>query len=78
MEADAHLGLANRLAAPFAQRVFLSFPIDGRGAAEILRHRSADPDARKRALPGGGAAALQASCNGPVLFVFGGSWARTV
>jgi UDP-N-acetylglucosamine--N-acetylmuramyl-(pentapeptide) pyrophosphoryl-undecaprenol N-acetylglucosamine transferase len=30
MEADAHLGLANRLAAPFARRIFLSFPIDGR------------------------------------------------
>jgi UDP-N-acetylglucosamine--N-acetylmuramyl-(pentapeptide) pyrophosphoryl-undecaprenol N-acetylglucosamine transferase len=30
MEADAHLGLANRLAAPFARRVFLSFPITGR------------------------------------------------
>jgi UDP-N-acetylglucosamine--N-acetylmuramyl-(pentapeptide) pyrophosphoryl-undecaprenol N-acetylglucosamine transferase len=29
-EADAHLGLANRLAAPFAKRVFLSFPIKGR------------------------------------------------
>jgi UDP-N-acetylglucosamine--N-acetylmuramyl-(pentapeptide) pyrophosphoryl-undecaprenol N-acetylglucosamine transferase len=29
-EADAHLGLANRLATPFARRVFLSFPIEGR------------------------------------------------
>src|SRR5687768_15179489 len=29
MEADAHLGLANRLARPFAKRVFLSFPIEG-------------------------------------------------
>jgi UDP-N-acetylglucosamine--N-acetylmuramyl-(pentapeptide) pyrophosphoryl-undecaprenol N-acetylglucosamine transferase len=29
-EADAHLGLANRLAAPLARRVFLAFPIDGR------------------------------------------------
>ena len=29
MEADAHLGLANRLAAPFARRVFLAFPIAG-------------------------------------------------
>jgi UDP-N-acetylglucosamine--N-acetylmuramyl-(pentapeptide) pyrophosphoryl-undecaprenol N-acetylglucosamine transferase len=29
-EADVHLGLANRLAAPFAKRVFLSFPIPGR------------------------------------------------
>jgi UDP-N-acetylglucosamine--N-acetylmuramyl-(pentapeptide) pyrophosphoryl-undecaprenol N-acetylglucosamine transferase len=27
-EADAHLGLANRLAAPFAQRVFLAYSID--------------------------------------------------
>jgi UDP-N-acetylglucosamine--N-acetylmuramyl-(pentapeptide) pyrophosphoryl-undecaprenol N-acetylglucosamine transferase len=30
MEADAHLGLANRLAAPFARRIFLAFPIEGR------------------------------------------------
>ena len=29
-EADAHLGLANRLAAPFARRVFLAYAIDGR------------------------------------------------
>jgi len=29
-EADAHLGLANRLAAPFARRVFLAYEIAGR------------------------------------------------
>jgi UDP-N-acetylglucosamine--N-acetylmuramyl-(pentapeptide) pyrophosphoryl-undecaprenol N-acetylglucosamine transferase len=29
-EADAHLGLANRLAAPFARRVFLAYDIPGR------------------------------------------------
>jgi UDP-N-acetylglucosamine--N-acetylmuramyl-(pentapeptide) pyrophosphoryl-undecaprenol N-acetylglucosamine transferase len=29
-EADAHLGLANRLAAPFAKRVFLAYTIPGR------------------------------------------------
>ena len=29
-EADAHLGLANRLAAPFARRIFLSYPLGGR------------------------------------------------
>jgi UDP-N-acetylglucosamine--N-acetylmuramyl-(pentapeptide) pyrophosphoryl-undecaprenol N-acetylglucosamine transferase len=34
MEADAHLGLANRLAAPFAKRVFLAFPIEGREGAK--------------------------------------------
>ncbi len=33
-EADAHLGLANRLAAPFAKRVFLAYPVDGRGAGK--------------------------------------------
>jgi len=30
-EADSHLGLANRLAAPFAKRVFLAYPIEGHG-----------------------------------------------
>jgi UDP-N-acetylglucosamine--N-acetylmuramyl-(pentapeptide) pyrophosphoryl-undecaprenol N-acetylglucosamine transferase len=30
-EADAHLGLANRLAAPLAQRVFLAFPLGVHG-----------------------------------------------
>jgi UDP-N-acetylglucosamine--N-acetylmuramyl-(pentapeptide) pyrophosphoryl-undecaprenol N-acetylglucosamine transferase len=29
-EADAHLGLANRLAAPLADRVFLAYPLPGR------------------------------------------------
>jgi UDP-N-acetylglucosamine--N-acetylmuramyl-(pentapeptide) pyrophosphoryl-undecaprenol N-acetylglucosamine transferase len=29
-EADAHFGLANRLAAPFAKRIFLSYPIETR------------------------------------------------
>jgi UDP-N-acetylglucosamine--N-acetylmuramyl-(pentapeptide) pyrophosphoryl-undecaprenol N-acetylglucosamine transferase len=33
-EADAHLGLANRLAAPFARRVFLAYPVPGREAAK--------------------------------------------
>ena len=28
-EADAHLGLANRLAAPFAKRVYLAYPLPG-------------------------------------------------
>jgi UDP-N-acetylglucosamine--N-acetylmuramyl-(pentapeptide) pyrophosphoryl-undecaprenol N-acetylglucosamine transferase len=32
-EADAHLGLANRMATPFARRVFLAYPVPGRDAA---------------------------------------------
>src|SRR5204863_1224273 len=35
-EADAHLGVANRLAAPFAKRVFLAFPIE---ALEASKHK---------------------------------------
>ena len=33
-EADAHLGLANRLAAPFARRVYLAYPVAGRGGTK--------------------------------------------
>ena len=33
-EADAHLGLANRLAAPFARRVFLAYGIPGRNGSK--------------------------------------------
>src|SRR5438477_4325622 len=35
LEADAKLGLANRLAAPFASRVFLAAPIPGHGGAKF-------------------------------------------
>ncbi|MGC9974848.1 MAG: UDP-N-acetylglucosamine--N-acetylmuramyl-(pentapeptide) pyrophosphoryl-undecaprenol N-acetylglucosamine transferase [Gaiellaceae bacterium] len=72
-EADAHFGLANRLAEPFARRVFLSFPIAGRGkdkyrvSGRPLPERSRLPEraqARQRfGLPE----------QGPVLLVFGGS-----
>jgi len=40
-EADSHLGVTNRLLAPVAKRVFLAFPIDGRGARRRLRRRAA-------------------------------------
>jgi UDP-N-acetylglucosamine--N-acetylmuramyl-(pentapeptide) pyrophosphoryl-undecaprenol N-acetylglucosamine transferase len=71
-EADAHLGLANRLAAPFAQRVFLAYPVTGRdGPKYRVVGRPVRPvmavspaEARKRfGLPEGGR----------VLLVFGGS-----
>ena len=32
-EADSHLGVSNRLLAPFARRVCLAFPMEGRTAA---------------------------------------------
>jgi UDP-N-acetylglucosamine--N-acetylmuramyl-(pentapeptide) pyrophosphoryl-undecaprenol N-acetylglucosamine transferase len=73
MEADAHVGLANRLAAPFAERVFLSFPVEGKGRPKYkvtgrpIPARS-QPVARSEARRRFGLPA-----NGPVLVVFGGS-----
>ena len=73
MEADAHLGLANRLAAPFARRVFLSFPIPGnkppkyRVTGRPIPARSqpvAREEARRR---------FDLPRDGPVLLVAGGS-----
>ncbi len=72
-EADAHLGLANRLAAPFARRVFLSFPIDGLGPPKY-RVTGRPIPARSRAVPRGDARRrFQLPEDGPVLLVFGGS-----
>jgi UDP-N-acetylglucosamine--N-acetylmuramyl-(pentapeptide) pyrophosphoryl-undecaprenol N-acetylglucosamine transferase len=72
-EADAHLGLANRLGAPFARRVFLAFPIEGLDGAKYTvvgrpipaRSRPVPrPEARRR---------FELPAEGPVLLVFGGS-----
>jgi UDP-N-acetylglucosamine--N-acetylmuramyl-(pentapeptide) pyrophosphoryl-undecaprenol N-acetylglucosamine transferase len=35
-EADSHLGVANRLLAPLARRVFLAFPIEGRSGSKWM------------------------------------------
>lgn len=74
MEADAHLGLANRLAAPFARRVFLAFPVEGRRPPKYRvtgRPVPARSDAR---VPRDEARArFELPAEGPVLLVFGGS-----
>jgi UDP-N-acetylglucosamine--N-acetylmuramyl-(pentapeptide) pyrophosphoryl-undecaprenol N-acetylglucosamine transferase len=44
-EADSHLGLTNRLLAPFAERVFLSFPIAGRDGTKYRLTGRPVPDA---------------------------------
>lgn len=73
MEADAHLGLANRLAAPFARRVFLSFPIAGREGSKY-RVTGRPIPASSRAMPRDESRLLFGLPeNGPVLLVFGGS-----
>jgi UDP-N-acetylglucosamine--N-acetylmuramyl-(pentapeptide) pyrophosphoryl-undecaprenol N-acetylglucosamine transferase len=70
-EADAHLGLANRLAAPFAKRVFLSFPIPGRVPPKYEVVGRPLP-AKARALPREEARAqFGLPPDGPVLLVAG-------
>jgi UDP-N-acetylglucosamine--N-acetylmuramyl-(pentapeptide) pyrophosphoryl-undecaprenol N-acetylglucosamine transferase len=71
-EADAHFGLANRLAAPFARRVFLAYPIGGReppkyrvtGRPVPEREPVSREEARRR---------FELPADGPVLLVAGGS-----
>ena len=58
-EADSHLGVANRLLAPFAERVFLAFDLPGRTGREVGGHRPARPGRRRRRRPGGGARPLR-------------------
>jgi UDP-N-acetylglucosamine--N-acetylmuramyl-(pentapeptide) pyrophosphoryl-undecaprenol N-acetylglucosamine transferase len=73
MEADAHLGLANRLAAPFARRVFLAFPIPGRGGEKYQVTGRPIP-ARSLPLPREEARRqLELPAEGTLLLVSGGS-----
>ena len=71
-EADAHLGLANRLAAPFARRVFLSYSIGGRDGAKYVVTGRAIPSAHLDADRLAGRARFGLPADGPVLAVFGG------
>ncbi len=72
-EADAHLGLANRLAAPLARRVFLAFPLEGRH--EGAKYRVTGRPVRRLELPPKEEARRRFSLpvDGPALLVFGGS-----
>jgi UDP-N-acetylglucosamine--N-acetylmuramyl-(pentapeptide) pyrophosphoryl-undecaprenol N-acetylglucosamine transferase len=72
-EADAKLGLANRLAAPFAQHVFLALPVAGRDGGKYSAVGRPIPS-RSRAVPRADARErLELPADGPVVLVFGGS-----
>ena len=78
-EADAHLGLANRLASPFVRRLFLAYP--DRGRERRRRASSAGRFRRELAAVARGEArrTLGLPQDGPVVLVFGGSQgARTL
>jgi UDP-N-acetylglucosamine--N-acetylmuramyl-(pentapeptide) pyrophosphoryl-undecaprenol N-acetylglucosamine transferase len=72
-EADAHLGLANRLAAPFARRIFLAFPVEGLDGEKYSvvgrpipkRSQPTPRDVARRR--------FELPAEGPVVLVFGGS-----
>ena len=72
-EADAHLGLANRLAAPFARRVFLSYPIPGRTAEKYRVTGRPIPDSSRPRPRAEARRLLGFADEQPLLFVFGGS-----
>ena len=73
LEADAHLGLANRLAAPFATRVFLALPVDGRSDSKY-RVTGRPVPRRSRTIPAADARLrFELPREGPVLLVLGGS-----
>jgi UDP-N-acetylglucosamine--N-acetylmuramyl-(pentapeptide) pyrophosphoryl-undecaprenol N-acetylglucosamine transferase len=70
-EADAHLGLANRLAAPFARRIFLAYPIETRYREKV---RVVGRPIPARSLPVSQDEAreiFELPQDGPVLGVFG-------
>jgi len=71
-EADAHLGLANRLAAPFARRVFLAYAIPGRGGGKYRVVGRPTPVAHLGAERDESRAHFGLPLDRPVLAVFGG------
>ena len=71
-EADAHLGLANRLAAPFARRVFLALPV-GRDGGKYREVGRPIPAISRAAAREEARARLGLPADGPVVLVFGGS-----
>jgi UDP-N-acetylglucosamine--N-acetylmuramyl-(pentapeptide) pyrophosphoryl-undecaprenol N-acetylglucosamine transferase len=73
MEADAHLGLANRLAAPFTKRIFLAFPIEGREGAKYRVTGRPIPARNKPTSKAEGRRVFDLPPRARVLLVFGGS-----
>ena len=70
-EADAHLGLANRLAAPFARRIFLAYEIAGRNGAKYRVTGRPVPAAHRGVSKQDGRARFGLPADGPVIAFFG-------
>jgi UDP-N-acetylglucosamine--N-acetylmuramyl-(pentapeptide) pyrophosphoryl-undecaprenol N-acetylglucosamine transferase len=73
LEADAHLGVANRLLRPFVRRFCLSFPIEGLEPPRyVVTGRPLAPG-QLDATPGDGREVFALRADLPVVLVFGGS-----
>jgi len=70
-EADAHLGLANRLAAPFAKRIFLAYPITGREGSKVRVVGRPIPARSRGISKEAGREIFELPAEGPVLLVTG-------
>jgi UDP-N-acetylglucosamine--N-acetylmuramyl-(pentapeptide) pyrophosphoryl-undecaprenol N-acetylglucosamine transferase len=79
MEADSRLGAANRLAAPFAKRVTLAFPLAGRGSKRYVVTGRPVRKSVRDATRVSGRSALGIPSEETAVLVFGGSQgARTL
>jgi UDP-N-acetylglucosamine--N-acetylmuramyl-(pentapeptide) pyrophosphoryl-undecaprenol N-acetylglucosamine transferase len=70
-EADAHVGLANRLAVPFARRVFLAYQVAGRNGSKYRVVGRPVPSAHMGSTREAGRSRFGLPADGPVLAVFG-------
>jgi UDP-N-acetylglucosamine--N-acetylmuramyl-(pentapeptide) pyrophosphoryl-undecaprenol N-acetylglucosamine transferase len=72
-EADSHLGMSNRMLAPFAARVCLAFPISGRTGPRYLVTGRPVPPGTESGDREAARARLGVAPDAPCLLVFGGS-----
>ena len=72
-EADSHLGVSNRMLAPFAERVCLAFPIEGRTGRKWLVTGRPVPSGTEGGDRVGARKRLGIPPDGPCVLVFGGS-----
>jgi UDP-N-acetylglucosamine--N-acetylmuramyl-(pentapeptide) pyrophosphoryl-undecaprenol N-acetylglucosamine transferase len=78
-EADAHLGLANRLAAPFVRRIFLAYPIETRHRGKVRVVGRPIPSRMQPMSQQEAREIFELPQDGPVLGVFGAlAGARTL
>ena len=70
-EADAHLGLANRMAAPFARRLFLAYEVPGHDGAKVRVVGRPIPVAHRGASRSEGRERFGLDADAPVVAVFG-------